>query len=401
MTPAHADYDPAAEHLLAPAVRRDPYPYFRYLREQVPVLWVDELDAYLVARYDDVARLAKSPQLFSSIAMRRQSGSGDGEARGVKSVITVDPPEHGRLRGILQDEFRMRPLRELAPRIDALVDELLAALETRPDFDLVSEFSVPLPVTVIGELLDIDESRREDFKHWSDCLIKILNDREGPEWEMARAGVFELIDYFAGVFDARSNDFEQRHDILSVLLRAEREGNIDRREMIAYANLLLTGGNETTTNLIGGLVIALKQNPDQLEVLVDQPSLIPNAIEEGLRYCSPVQGVYRRAMQDTDVAGTTIPAGKDVVLLLGSANHDESRFAEPERFDVARRTGGHTGFGIGVHHCLGAHLGRLETRAAMARLIPKLGSATLKDPEIAWNPNWFVRGPDTLRLAWA
>ena len=333
--------------------------------------------------------------------MRRQApGKDPDNTRGGHSVITSDPPDHTRLRRILQDEFRMRPLRELEPRIRGLVDKLSAALKAQASFDLVRDFTIPLPVTVIAELLDIEQSRHSDFKHWSDCLIKLLNDRCGPEWERARAGVYELIEFFGDVFDLRSTDFAGRRDILSVLLQAETAGHIDRREMIAYSILLLTGGNETTTNLIGGMVIALLEHPDQLAVLREDASRIPNAIEEGLRYCSPVQGVYRRAMQEVAVAGYTLPAQSDIIVVLASANHDESKFAEPERFDVLRRTGGQTGFGMGIHHCLGAHLGRLEARLALEWLVPQLEHFTPAYQPVIWNDNWFVRGPNTLPFSW-
>ena len=294
----------------------------------------------------------------------------------------------------------MRPLRELESRIRELVIELGTALEAKAAFDLVRDFTIPLPVTVIAELLDIDKSRHGDFKHWSDCLIKILNDRSGPEWDRARAGVRELIAYFSEVFEQRSAEFANRHDILSVLLRAESESHIDRREMIAYSILLLTGGNETTTNLIGGMVVALHDQPDQLAALRDNPSRIPNAIEEGLRYCSPVQGVYRRAMRDVEIAGQPIVAQSDIVVMLASANHDETKFAEPERFDVLRRTGGQVGFGMGIHHCLGAHLGRLEARVALEWLVSRIDRFERAFDNVTWNNNWFVRGPETLPFIW-
>lgn len=392
-------YEPAEVDLLAPAVRRDPFPYFAYLRREAPVLWVEQLQAYLVSRYEDVARVARKPELFSSIAMRRSGPDSAPEATGVKSVITVDPPEHGRLRSILQDEFRVRPLRELEPRVQVLVEDLVACLQSSEAFDLVRDFTIPLPVTVIAELLDIEPARHEDFKYWSDCLIKVLNDRSGPEWERARAGVFDLIGYFREVLDTRS-DFADRQDILSVLLRAERESRLDRREIVAYSILLLTGGNETTTNLIGGMVVALLRNPDQLAMLRDDPSRIPNAIEEGLRYCSPVQAVYRRAMADVEIAGVRIPRGRDIAILLGAANHDPARFPDPECFDITRHTGGHVGFGIGVHHCLGAHLGRLETRVAFEHLLPHLDAIAADVDAVDWSDNWFVRGPERLPFHW-
>lgn len=394
------NYDPAKTNFLAPEVRRDPYPYLRYLRHEAPVHWMPALNAFLVTRYDDVADILRDPATFSSIAMRRQAPGRDPHDRSGNSVITSDPPEHTRLRRILQDEFRMRPLRELEPRVDTLVTELGEDLQARGSFDLVRDFTIPLPVTVIAELLDIEMSRQADFKHWSDCLIKLLNDREGPQWQRAREGVFDLIKFFGAVFDERSENFSARADILSVLLRAEAEGSINRREMVAYAILLLTGGNETTTNLIGGMVLALLDNPEQLALLREDPARIPNAIEEGLRYCSPVQGVYRRAMRDAEVAGHTIPAHSDIVTVLASANHDESKFASPERFDVLRHTGGQVGFGLGIHHCLGAHLGRLEARVAFAWLVPQLQRLERGFEQVTWNDNWFVRGPEALPFTW-
>ncbi len=210
----------------------------------------------------------------------------------------------------------------------------------------------------------------------------------------------ELIAWFGEVFEQRSTDAAGRNDILSVLLRAEAAGRVTRRELIAYAILLLTGGNETTTNLIGGMVIALLAHPDQLELLREDPARIPNAIEEGLRYCSPVQGVYRRALREVVIAGQRIAAGDDVVALLGSANHDEDKFSAPQRFDVTRHTGGQVGFGMGIHHCLGAHLGRLEARVALEWLVPRLHRFERASDSVDWNDNWFVRGPDTLPLCW-
>ena len=294
----------------------------------------------------------------------------------------------------------MRPLRELEPRIRELVGQLSTALEAQAAFDLVHDFTIPLPVTVIAELLDIEQARHQDFKHWSDCLIKILNDRAGPAWEHARTGVRELIAFFSEVLEERSAEFAGRHDILSVLLRAETESRIDRREMIAYSILLLTGGNETTTNLIGGMVVALLAQPDQLTALRDDPSRIPNAIEEGLRYCSPVQGVYRRAMRDVEIAGQRIAAQSDMVVMLASANRDETKFAAPDRFDIFRRTGGQVGFGMGIHHCLGAHLGRLEARVALEWLVPQMNRLERAGNAVTWNNNWFVRGPETLTFKW-
>ena len=395
-----ASYDPSTINLLDPAVRRDPYPYFEYMRREQAVFWFEQLNAFVITRYDDVSSVLKDPGTFSSVAMRRQEPGRD-DGKGGNSVITVDPPEHSRLRKILQDEFRVRPLKILEPRVRELVGQLRDRLRQNGTIDLVNDFTIPLPVTVIAELLDIEESRHSDFKHWSDCLIKLLNDREGPEWQCAREGVLELISYFSDTFEERYENYVDRDDILSVLLKAESDGRIDRREMIAYSILLLTGGNETTTNLLGGMIIELVERPHVAEEIQADLTRIPNSIEEGLRYCSPVQGVYRRAMRDVEICGVPIPAQSDVVTLLASANNDENKFPNPRHFDVHRGTGGHAGFGIGIHHCLGAHLGRLEARIGLEVILPELKNLERDYDEIEWNDNWFVRGPEKLPFRWA
>lgn len=394
------EYDPSSVDLFDPAVRRDPYPYFAWLRRYAPVKRMDALDAVLVTRYDDVARILRDPTTFSSSAMRRHAAGRDVDDSNGYNVITSDPPVHTELRELLQGEFRVRPLRQLEPRVRELVEEAGDRLAARRTFDLVRDFTVPLPVTVIAELLDIEATRHEDFKYWSDCLINTLNHREGPEWVRARAGVRELITYFGDVLDGRRDDYSARNDILSVLLRAEAEGRLTRRGVIGYSILLLTGGNETTTNLVGGMVLALREHPAALARLRADPALISNAVEEGLRFCSPVQAVYRRTTREVELAGVALHAGQDIVVMLAAANHDETKFARPDEFEVERVTGGHIGFGMGVHHCLGAHLGRLEARTAIEWLVPRLHDFEPLSDSIEWNDTWFVRGPHRLPFAW-
>ncbi|MCB1744289.1 MAG: cytochrome P450, partial [Gammaproteobacteria bacterium] len=253
----------------------------------------------------------------------------------------------------------------------------------------------------IAELLGVPATQREDFKRWSDCLVRVLNERQGPAWERARTGVFELVAYFRECLDARrphASDEGDGGDLIDVLLAAERRGELQAREMVPYCTLLLGAGNETTTNLIGGMTIALLDNPDQLALLQERPELLPQAVEEALRFCSPVQALYRRATRDLEIQDVHIAAGQDLALCYGSANRDPRKFEEPDRFDILRDTAGHLGFGYGIHHCLGAHLARREARAVFKQLLPLLPKLTRVDEQVHWAPSWVVRGPDRLPL---
>ena len=388
-------------NLHSPEVRRDPYPFFAYLRAESPVHWCERTQAFLVSRYADVISILKQPELFSSVAMRRQAPGSDAGTRGTHNMITTDPPEHTRLRGILQKEFLNRSLADIQARIDDTADHYLRRICAQPEFDLVDGFTIPFPVTVIAEMLGVEPERREDFKYWSDCLVQVLTEHHGPAWERARAGVFELVDFFVESFDRRRVEGRHHDDLLSLLLDAENRGDLTPREAVASCTLLLAAGNETTTDLLGNLIPTLLANPEQLEQLLDDPELVPRAVEEGLRHASPVQGIYRRATEDVEIAGTAIPEGKDVVVLFGAANRDQSRFPDPDRFDLRRETGGMVGFGYGIHFCLGAHLARREARSALERLLPKLARLRPQFEQVQWKPGWLVRGPTRLPFAWA
>ncbi len=382
----------------SPAVRQDPYAFYTWLREHSPVHWCAQTNAYLISRHADVLRVVRHPEDFSSVAMRRQETGPDQGERGTRNIITVDPPEHTRLRNILQREFLNRPLESLQPRIDTLAAGFLRRTDEQRIFDLVDTFTIPFPVTVIAEIMGIEPERRADFKHWSNCLVGVLSEREGPLWKKYRAGVFELVNFFSETFSQRRATGREYDDLLGLLLKAEDEDRIDIKEMVSYCTLLLTAGNETTTDLIGGMVPQLLTNPEQLQLLQDDPSLIPRAIEEGLRHCSPVQGIYRRAVRDIEISGTVIRAGRDVAPLFGAANRDPRKFPAPDAFDITRETSGHVGFGYGIHFCLGAHLARREARAALTELLPRLAHMRVAEPDIPWKPGWLIRGPKRLLI---
>jgi cytochrome P450 len=387
----------------------DPYPIYAAMRRGRRELKLGPFEIFLLSRYEDVLSGFKRPELFSSLAFRegrpellamRGVSPAQIEAfnavmlAGVPTVINSDPPDHSRYRGILNRGFTPREIGGLESRIreitTRLVDDMLAKGDSA---DLVAELTTPLPVTVIAELLGVDPARHGDFKRWSDAFVSQM-DRGTGLLDSTIATMREFNEYFAAEIERRRAD--PSDDLISRLVHAETsEGRLSPLELLAFCRLLLVAGNETTTNLVGNAVIALLENPAELERLRAEPELIPNAVEEALRYDSPVQGLPRLAVKDVELGGETIPAGSRVMLLIGAANRDPDRWHEPDRFDVARDTTGHLGFGFGIHFCLGSHLARLESRHALEAIVGRLPGLRLAG-EVKRNVSPILRGPARL-----
>lgn len=385
--------------ILGPGSHSNPYPYYAALRDSSPAHWLEGERLWLITRHEDVIDVLRRTDDFSAVANERQEPSAG--RRGTANIITLDRPDHDRLRQILQKRFTNRGLARYQARIDDIVVELMRGIDTSDDVDLVRDLTVPLPVTTIAEALGIELERFDDFKRWSDALVRVLTfSQQTPEWMSARDELHELIQFFGET--AQSRRETPTDDLVGELVAAESEpGRISPREIISYCLLLLAAGNETTTNLIGGMVIELMENPDQLHALVEAPERIPEAIEEGLRYCSPVQVLFRRALHDTTIGGVHIPANQDVGVSYAAANRDPAVFKEPDRFDITRDTSAHVAFGYGLHHCLGAHLARREATAALTALLPKLAKMTPTYSTVEWVDSWIVRGPKRLPMTWA
>jgi cytochrome P450 len=389
----------------------DPYPIYTAMRHGPREMKLGPFEIFLLSRYDDVLSGFKRPEIFSSIAFRESRpellamrGASPAQIEafnavmlpGVPTVINTDPPEHGRYRGILNRGFTPREIGGFEGRIrqitTELVDRMLAKGGTA---DLVSELTIPLPVTVIAELLGVDASRHGDFKRWSDAFVSQMG--RSANLDPTIAAMREFNEYFAAEIERRRA--APSDDLISRLVEAETpEGRLSPLELLAFTRLLLIAGNETTTNLIGNAVIALLQNPDQLERLRAEPGLVPNAVEEALRFDSPVQGLPRMTVKDVELGGEMIPAGKRVMLMIGSANRDPDRWPDADRFDVARDTTGHLGFGFGIHFCLGSHLARLESRCALEAIVGRLRNLSFAG-EIVRNVNPILRGPASLPVA--
>jgi len=379
-------------------VRANPYPYYAYLREHAPVYWVESIQSWVVSRYADVDYVMRNPQIFSSAGLM---GTFMGDLNPVSEVpwlMDLDPPAHTKIRKLVNKAFTPRLIAALESRVREISVQLLSDLRGRAEFDLVRDFSMPLPVIVISELLGVDAEHRANFKRWSDATIRstVRPTDEGERAEIRRE-TRAMRDYLEHVIAQRRK--EPREDLITRLVQAEEDHQtLSALEVIALTILILIAGNETTTNLIGNTVLALLNHPTEFAKVRANRALVPQLIEEVLRYDGPVQGVFRVAVQDVELSGTTIPAGALVFYLNGSANRDERKYADPDRFNVVRNPQDHLAFGYGIHYCLGAQLARLEAKVALEALLFEHPPFIRTPEEITRGDGLAVRGPKTLPL---
>jgi cytochrome P450 len=394
--------------LFSPESARDPYPLLARLRSEAPVLRLERYGWWAVSRYEDVATVFKRHDLFSSqtgFELMRPPHLDDQTwkeleiVRG-RSMINSDPPTHTRLRRLVSAAFTPRAMTQLEARIQQIARTLVDDLVARDGFDVLPDLAIPLPVTVIAEMLGIDPARGADFKRWSDDLIELSRltreQRMSPEQTHALvASRHELVDYLQATIAARRE--QPRDDLLSQLARAEGEdAGLTAQEVLGMAVLLLIAGNETTTNLIATGTHLLLDHPEALAALRADLSLIPNFIEEVLRHQGPVMMLFRRTTADVELSGVTVPRGELVLALIGAANRDPAHFPDPDRFDIRRDTRGHLGFGHGIHFCVGAPLSRLEGRIAFTELLTRSPAFARVDPRPAWGDNPNLRGLHSL-----
>jgi cytochrome P450 len=386
-----------------PELHQDPYPVYRRLREEFPVHHNPRFDFWTLSRYDDVFDALQAPDLFISgkgVVVGMPGRGEDGNtATPVPLLITTDRPRHTQLRALVSRAFTPRRVALLEPRIRAITRTLLDNLKGRHEFDLVREFSAPLPTIVIAELLGVPPEDQEWFKEKSTEVAQFDPTRlDRTRSAEAMAPALQLGTYLAKVLEQRRR--EPRDDLLSALLAAEIEGQqLSEPELIGFSFLLLVAGNETTTNLISNAAILLDRHRDQRRLLIEDPARIPGAVEEFLRYDSPVQGLARTLTAPVTLHGVTIPEGGKVLLLFGSANRDDRKIARPERFDVLRDPNPHLAFGFGAHFCLGANLARLEARVAFEELLERLPDYRMTESHVQRVCSGPIRGALSLPVA--
>ncbi|MGH8008950.1 MAG: cytochrome P450, partial [Candidatus Binatia bacterium] len=354
-----------------PEVQANPFPYYAYLREHAPVYQVPGVGFWAVSRYDDVLSIVKNPHLFSaSILISALMGDLNPWPPEVPPMVALDPPDHTRLRKLVNRAFTPRRIASLEQHIREIAHSLLDAVPAQGTFDLVSTLSGPLPAITIAELLGVPPERYADFKRWTNDIARCTNgvavpDEVRPE---LRRSVSEMKTYLQEAINAyrkRPGD-----NLLSDMVRAEENNQtLTAAEVLSMAILVITAGSETTTNLISNALLSLCAYPEQFALVRTNPALIPHLVEETLRYESPVQFFPRLTMQEVTIAGTTIPAGSPVLAMFASANRDARKFPDPERFDITRNSEGQLAFSFGIHFCLGAQLARLEGKIALEALL--------------------------------
>lgn len=378
--------------LFSDEMRRDPFPLYDYARSRGVFQVPPPFDAWLILDYEGVKRALNDHETFSAAVPAPRNW-----------LIFSDPPRHTKLRALISRAFTPRVVANLEPRIRELSRDLVDRALERGETDLAADFSVPLPMKVIAGMIGIPDADWPRFKRWSDSILKLSYGRSGGE-EAANAMreftavTIEMNDYLTDMIRARQSS--PKDDLLTRLIEAEVDGErLTQDEILGFFQLLVVGGQETTANLINNAVLCFLEHPSDLVRLRADNELLPSAIEEVLRYRSPLQWVMRTPKRDIEMHGQTIPAGKLVLAMIGSANRDPQAFADPGRFDIARDPNPHLAFGHGNHFCLGAPLARLEARIALGDLLQRTKRFALASDQL-WEPRkaLHVHGPARLPI---
>ena len=386
---------------LSDRMAQDPYPVYAALRARDPVHRSRLINAWMFSRHADVDAILRDHRHFGNDP---RQGTLSPRQRAMLppadefTMLFLDPPDHTRLRALVNKAFTPKTVNALEPHIRSILATLLDDIEDPGAFDLMQAVAQPLPVIVIAEMLGVPPEDRPQFKVWSAQRARLLEPTIGRREREAGAAASKAFDaYFRSIVEARRA--EPRDDILSALVQAEDEGErLTERETLNMLRLLLIAGNETTANLIGNGTLALLRNPEQLRRLRDDPSLIPSAVEELIRFDSPVQTDFRRALADCEVNGFPVRKRDNIVVLLGAANRDPEMFENPDRLDVGRDQRSHLSFGRGIHHCLGAPLARLEGRIVLEMLLERFPEIGLLTDRPRFHRTIVLRGLESLPL---
>jgi cytochrome P450 len=400
------------------ATVQDPYPVYTYLRENEPVRWNEMFNCFVLSKYDDVNLAFSDHHRFSSdiwsnvpTMMGESLGLAeeDESMDYLKQIVPflaynlqgMDPPGHTRQRTLMTKTFTPRMLESFRPTVRKLVNELIDQRLSEGRMDLVADLAYPLPSNVILDLLSIPRSGRPYIRASSEAINEFVSTLlfNGPAVWPRLAGVFaEVKAYLKSLIAERRK--QPGEDLLSQMVHAEENGDVlSEDEIVIATNFLLFAGHETTANLIGTGMYYLMSQPEQMAQLQADPSKIPTAVEELLRYVSPVHVLSRRTTQDVTIRGVEIPLGSSIYLLVGSANRDAEKFPDPERLDINRPPSRTLGFGYGIHYCLGAALARMESQVAFETILQRLPDIHIAGEAPVFRPNYFLRGLLNLPVA--
>ena len=399
------DFDSA---LLTADYLENPYPYYAHLRDTEPVYWSGRLNGWVLTRYDDVRDALKDPRLISN---RRVSSYADSLPQQTQAKMrplfdqfdkwigNMDAPDHTRLRRLVNVAFTTRVVENLRAEIASIVDELLTATGANGTVEFVSDFAYPLPAIVIARMLGVPSELRQQFMKWSDDLTAYSGTaRAAPEVaESASRSAAELTALFKQLVDKRRAN--SREDLLSRLVEVEDQGDrLNEQELLGMCGFLLVAGHETTMALLSNGLLGLLRHPEQLQRLRTEPQRIATAVEELLRYDSPIQHQTRSAAEDLEIAGMPVKKNDRVIPLLGSANRDPAIFSKPDRLDLGRDLNPHLAFGFGPHYCLGAPLARLEAQVALRAIMKHWPVIQLDNPRPRFRHHTSQRNPVRLDI---
>ena len=406
------DQQPIVFNPLDPAFRQDPYPVYSRLVREDPV-HITPFGVKAFSRLTDCTAILRDHKRFSSddrnaggVAPERNSGTDSIVSEEDRPFLFMDPPDHTRLRRLVNLAFTPRALESMRPRIQHLVDELVDAVEGKGEMDAIADLAYPLPVSVICEMLGVPREDEPQFRVWSRILAGSLDPEVTVPVELQKEreqAVFDSREYFRQLIAKRGD--ERPPDILSALLTAEEEGDkLSERELLSTCTIILIAGHETTVNLIGNGVLQLLRHPDQLAKFQERPGeLAPHAVEEVLRFDPPVQFDARTCIRQAEVGGVTINPGEFVMMLLGAANRDPEQFEDPDTFDITRGESDsaadrHLAFGFGIHFCLGQPLARVEGEIALRSFVQRFPNARLLDERPQYRAQITLRGLENLRV---
>lgn len=391
------------ELLTSPSFFVDPYPVYHQLRAEEPVHWSEGWGVWVLTRYADAVSLLRDPRHFSNAGRFKifleqlpadvQDAMGALKQSYSVGMLQSDPPDHTRLRALLNKAFTPRAVERMRPRIQVLMDRLLDRVQNQGHMDLLYDVAYQVPAIVIAEMLGVPVEDRERFTAWSDDIAG-FQARGRAVLETARRAQGSLCameDYFRQLFHQRRA--EPQDDLMTGLVQAEEQGDkLSEGELLSACTTLLVAGHETTRNLIGNGMLALLQHPEQMEKLRSNPAMIPSAVEELLRFNSPLQRGWRRVAEDIELHGHSIKQGQLVFVMIGAANRDPAVFADSDRFDITRQPNPHIAFGFGVHFCVGGPLARLEGAVAIETLLVRMPNLKLATDTVVWQENSLIRG---------
>ena len=402
-----ADAGVPAFNPLEPAFIADPYPIYHRLRAMAPV-WRSPIGFNVITRYDDAAMVLRDRRFGKNYVQNITKNYGPqivdepAYASMSRTMLVLDPPDHTRLRGLVTKAFTARRVEAMRPQIAAVVDALLDRVAPQGGMDVIKDFAHHLPIIVICDMLGIPEADREQFFTSSKVNGRLVDPvpLTPDEIAAANANTLETNAYFDSLFELRRR--EPQDDLTTQLVQAEEAGDrLTQEELRANVGLLFAAGHETTANLIGNGLLALHRNPDQWQLLRENPALIPGAMEELLRYDSSVQMTGRAVLEDVELRGVALPKGANIVCFLGAANRDPEVFADPDRLDVTRTRITPLSFGGGIHFCLGAQLARIEAQEAFAGLLRRVPDMVLPEKDTpSWRRSFTLRGLNKLPVRW-